>query len=396
MHHHHLRSIVIGYSRSSSRLILLKSQTPPLSARRCFSQEAIGKRYEKPWDYKKKRYGILGQLTDSTMRKLGENSLIISVEGNFGAGKSAFAKELANKIDFVYAREPDLEEHMHKMGSFSKRDIINEYVKGNERYHVDSLDEWHSQPSFKKTIAVQHKYYIIRWMQMRTALLHLMSTGQGVVLERSVFSDSVIGQSLYENNLMSDEAYRFYMRDLIPNTIGELWRPHACIYLDMKPEECLQRIRQNGKSFEKESKVYTLDLLRSVDKNYKRLFLPEVRNHMHLLTLNGPSEASTEKVIEDLEMLDFEDETKFHDWRVKRETTINLYRKVLSNHQHCYSLVTAPSGFIDVPEYLKYGEDYVTLQQKLNEDTRYNEQHLDTSFTLFGPMGKGTGERNWL
>jgi len=31
-----------------------------------------------------------------------------------------------------------------------------------------------------------------------------MSTGQGVVLERSVFSDAVIGQSLYDNNLLSD------------------------------------------------------------------------------------------------------------------------------------------------------------------------------------------------
>jgi hypothetical protein len=30
--------------------------------------------------------------------------------------------------------------------------------------------------------------------------------GQGVVLERSVFSDSVIGQSLFENNLMSDQG----------------------------------------------------------------------------------------------------------------------------------------------------------------------------------------------
>ena len=144
-----------------------------------FSQQAVGQRYPKPWDYKKKRYGVIGQFTDSTMRRLGENSLIISVEGNFGAGKSAFAKELAKKIDFVYAREPDLEEHLYKMpNGYSKRAIVNEYVNENKRFRVDSLDEWHQEPTFKKAIALQHKYYIIRWMQMRTALLHLLSTGR--------------------------------------------------------------------------------------------------------------------------------------------------------------------------------------------------------------------------
>ena len=48
---------------------------------------------------------------------------------------------------------------------------------------------------------------------------------------------------------------------------------------------------------------------------------------MHVLNL-GSNEVNTDKVIEDLEMLDFDDETKFQDWRVKRETTINLYRKM--------------------------------------------------------------------
>jgi len=174
---------------------------------RLFSQAEIGKRYAKPWDYKKSRYGLLGQLTDSTMLKLGENSLLITVEGNFGAGKSAFAQQLAKQIDFVYAREPNLDEHLWRLpNGESKRAIVNDIVKDNQRFRLDSLDEWHERPTFKRAIALQHQLYTIRWMQMRTALLHLMSTGQGVVLERSVFSDSVIGQALYENNLMSDEG----------------------------------------------------------------------------------------------------------------------------------------------------------------------------------------------
>jgi len=49
------------------------------------------------------------------------------------------------------------------------------------------------------------------------------------------------------------------------------------IYLDKSPEECLKAIQAKGKSYEKESKVYNLDFLKSMDKNYKKKLLPELR-----------------------------------------------------------------------------------------------------------------------
>ena len=146
---------------------------------RNFSIENIGKRYEKPFDYKNKKYGFFGQVFDSTLKKLGENSLIITVEGNFGSGKSEFAKKLAKEIDFVYAREPDFDFHLFQLpNGQNKRNIINEYVQESKRFHIDSLEEWHLDPTFKRTIGLQHNFYNIRWMQTRTALLHLLSTGK--------------------------------------------------------------------------------------------------------------------------------------------------------------------------------------------------------------------------
>jgi hypothetical protein len=150
--------------------------------KRSFSIENIGKRYEKPFDYKNKQYGLFGQVFDSTLKKLGENSLIITVEGNFGSGKSEFAKKLAKEIDFVYAREPDFDFHLFKLANGeNKRNIINEYVQENHRFHIDSLEEWHLDPTFKRTIGLQHNFYNIRWMQTRTALLHLLSTGKLII-----------------------------------------------------------------------------------------------------------------------------------------------------------------------------------------------------------------------
>lgn len=361
-------------------------------SKRDFSIDQIGQRYGKPYDYKNKKYGFLGQMFDSTLNRLGDNSLIITVDGNFGAGKSEFAKKLAKEIDFVYAREPDLECHLYQQpNGENTRDLVNEIVGDNKRYRMDNVEEWHRDPSFKTSIALQHNFYNIKWMQMRTALLHLFSTGQGVVLERSVFSDAVIGQSLYDNNFLSDEAFRFYLRDLLPNTIAELWRPHVMIYLDKSPEDCLKTIQSKGKPFEKESKVYSLDFLTSMDQNYKKNFLPEMRGEMHVLTYNA-NDAQTERAIEDLDVLDFEDQSKFNDWRIRRETTINTYRKILSDYANCVALLNGPRSYVDVPEYLLYGEDLVKLGDKLFNDPRYAE---NSKSSLITPQ-RNISSRDWL
>ena len=102
-----------------------------------------------------------------------------------------------------------------------------------------------------------------------------MFLGQGVVLERSVFSDAVIGQSLYENNFLSDEAFRLYLRDLVPNTIAELWRPHVMIYLDKSPEDCLKTIKEEGKVLIIHAALYRVvnDIVMSIKMFLKNIYL---------------------------------------------------------------------------------------------------------------------------
>lgn len=103
-----------------------------------------------------------------------------------------------------------------------------------------------------RLVASDEHWFVV---YLRTNLIYFVicswrlfvTLGQGVVLERSAFSDTVIGQALYDNNLLSDEAYRYYLRDLVPSTLPELWRPHVVIYLDRSPEECLKEIKNNGK-----------------------------------------------------------------------------------------------------------------------------------------------------
>lgn len=64
------------------------------------------------------------------------------------------------------------------------------------------------------------------------ALAHVLSTGQGVVLDRSVFSDYVFVEAMNRANYISSGAKSVYY-DVRKNTIEELLKPHLVIYLDV-------------------------------------------------------------------------------------------------------------------------------------------------------------------
>lgn len=64
------------------------------------------------------------------------------------------------------------------------------------------------------------------------ALAHLLSTGQGVVLERSAFSDLVFVEALYKSNLITKISYKGLL-ETRSNSIPELIKPHLVIYLDV-------------------------------------------------------------------------------------------------------------------------------------------------------------------
>lgn len=164
------------------------------------------------------------------------------------------------------------------------------------------------------------------------------------------------------------------------------------IYLDKSPEDCLKTIKEEGKSYEKESKVYNLEFLKSMDTNYKKNFLPGMKNELHVLTYNS-SDARASRAVEDLEVLDFDDQTKFNDWRIRKETTINTYRRILSDYENCCALLKAPNSFVDVPEYLLYGEDLAKLGEKLSQDERYSSYANGSA--LINPA-KNISGRDWL
>ena len=317
-------------SSQINRISKLLSTTPSIIQIKCFSALEIGNRHPKPFDYKNKNYNSLQTLLDTqTVQRLGENSLIITVDGNFGSGKSEFAKRLAKEIDFIYASEIDLDRtfYIRKDNGANLREFVNSVVQKNELYRYNTVEEWHQNPLFKRGAQIQRAFYKARWLQYRCALISLFSTGQGIVLERSPYSDSVIAQSLYDENLVSKEFINYYKKDLVSQTLCEIWRPHVTIYLDRTPENCLKNIAKSGKDFEKKSQVYTTEFLKTVEKNYKKSFLPEMRQDICVLSYdNNDEQIVIDDVIDDLESFDFDQIQKFSDWSVKNPSIVDNLR----------------------------------------------------------------------
>lgn len=78
-------------------------------------------------------------------------------------------------------------------------------------------------------------YLCLRYEQYVDALAHVLSTGQGVVLDRSCFSDFVFVEAMQKSDYISRAARSVYY-DIRKNTIPELLKPHLVIYLDVPVE----------------------------------------------------------------------------------------------------------------------------------------------------------------
>lgn len=83
--------------------------------------------------------------------------------------------------------------------------------------------------------------YFNRFNDYIDSLAHLFSTGQGVVMERSAYSDIVFVESLYKHNLITRTTYKGLIEQRT-NALPELLKPHLVVYLDVPVDKTLVSI----------------------------------------------------------------------------------------------------------------------------------------------------------
>ncbi|XP_046903749.1 NADH dehydrogenase [ubiquinone] 1 alpha subcomplex subunit 10, mitochondrial [Hypomesus transpacificus] len=275
------------------------------------------------------RYGWWAYaLGERTTPRLKENSKIISVDGNLASGKSALAQKLADKLGMLYMPEPDTH-YLDKM--------TEEKVSLPSRFNGNcSLEKFYLDPkaSDGNSYRLQYWMYVMRLLQYSNALEHLITTGQGVVLERSPFSDMVFVEAMFKQGYIRKQCVEHY-NEIKGISICEFLPPHLVIYVDSPAEEVQKKLKQSGKSY---LQNVPLAYLKSIEDAYKKTFLPKMSESAELLAYDTTQIQDIERVAEDIDVLKFDKGP----WMEQDDVTFHYTRMLVEDKQLVADLACIP------------------------------------------------------
>ncbi|KAK7791763.1 hypothetical protein R5R35_012313 [Gryllus longicercus] len=311
-----------------------------------------------PYPYKSKTYGFWNALFDKTTWRFDDNSKIIVVEGPIGVGKTTFAKALADDLEMLHLPECNMDMKYINDYGFDIRQLDPQLPESCQSFDIQ---KFYDNPNHQNVASFQIEMYRLRYEQYLDALSHLLSTGQGVVMERCAFSDFVFLEAMHKAGYISRGARSVYY-DISKNTIPELLRPHLVIYLDIPVKKVQERIKKRNIPYEVNSKVLTPKYLSDVEEFYKLRFLKEISQHSELLVYDWSDFGDVEVVIEDIERIDFDQydkyELKLRDWRLADEWAwCELRQKYTKGRHFLMNNFLVPR--LDVPELLIPAGDIV-------------------------------------
>ncbi|XP_076854461.1 NADH dehydrogenase [ubiquinone] 1 alpha subcomplex subunit 10, mitochondrial [Brachyhypopomus gauderio] len=260
------------------------------------------------------RYGWLAfMLGERTTPRFTENSKIFCVEGNLASGKGALAQSLADRLGMLYMPEVDV----HYLDKMTKESVpLDKAYNGN-----CSLEKFYMDPKAKdgNSYRLQSWLYIMRLLQYSDAMEHLLATGQGVILERSPFSDGVFLEAMFSQGYIRAACVEHY-EEIKNISLCEFLPPHLIIYVDNPVEEVQKNLKASGKSY---LQNVPLSYLQSIETAYKKTFLPKIRVDSEVISYNARETQDVEKIAEDIKFLKFnkgpwleQDDVTFHHKRV--------------------------------------------------------------------------------
>lgn len=320
---------------------------------------------------------------DYTIDRFDENTKIIVIDGPIACGKSELAAKLAEEFDMKHYPEPTGDDFYINPYGFDLRTLDPRLPENCRSFDHKAFNK---DPTHRHAGRYQFILYQLRFRQYMDAMTHLLNTGQGIILERSIYSDYVFANAMVENNFMTKEA-RVVYQDLKDNTINFLFRPHLVVYLDTPINVIRDRVKERNRDYEKDSKILTDGFLTSLEKHYKQEYLKEISKHSEILVYDWSVKGETEIIVEDIERIDFDTydygETKGKDWRKGKEVEWADIRMGFTNNKTgILNLLTVPNWIAD--ELMINGEDSHQLELVLNSvpclqyDYGYNAEAGDT------------------
>ena len=144
--------------------------------------------------------------------------LFIGIAGIIGAGKSTLAKALGDHLGLPAYYEP-----------VADNEYLADFYRDTARY------------SFATQI-----YLLNRRFQQHQEIIW---RGGGGVQDRTIYEDAVFAKMLSEIGLMEERDYRTYLQ-LFKHMSNFMCRPSLIVYLDVKPERSMERIRMRSRDVE--------------------------------------------------------------------------------------------------------------------------------------------------
>lgn len=288
------------------------------------------------------RYGwwayALGERTTPRLKHL---SKIFAIEGNLASGKGAFAQKLADKLGMLYMPEVDTL-YLDKMTG--EKQPLPVHFNG-----MCSLEKFYTDPKAAdgNSYRLQHWMYLMRLLQYSDAIEHMLTTGQGVILERSPFSDMVFLEAMFKQGYIRKECVNHY-NEIKHISICEFLPPHLVIYVDNPAEEVQKKLKQSSTPY---LQNVPLAYLKSIEDSYKKSYLPTVSETSELLAYDVAQAQDIEKVAEDIEYLSFEKGP----WLEQDDVTYHHMRMLVEDKHRVATLAHIPKF---LPEITIGAHDY--------------------------------------
>uniref|UniRef100_A0A4Y7NIM1 NADH dehydrogenase [ubiquinone] 1 alpha subcomplex subunit 10, mitochondrial n=1 Tax=Moina brachiata TaxID=675436 RepID=A0A4Y7NIM1_9CRUS len=322
-----------------------------------------------PFPYKEKKYTFLKALFDTTSDRLDENSKLILVEGPPAAGKGALAKEIAEDLDMHYLPSPTIAEHMVNSYGYNLKQLDSQLPETCKSYDETDFLRDPKQLNGTKAGRFQLTKFSLRYQRYIEALAHILNTGQGVVMDRSPYSDLAYIAAMAEHGIVSRNIFNYY-HQVRNNSLFAIWRPHLVVYLDVPVEETRRRIEARNRPHEKDSLATTPAYLQTLENVHKKNYLKDISIHAEVLVYDGSKPVEPEIVVEDIERLNFEQygpyDEKMKDWRSEDKWTFNNHRMTFTNDQDSLMQYLNVPG-TRCPEVIIPPEDFRTFERIFHE-----------------------------
>lgn len=186
--------------------------------------------------------------------------LFIGIAGMIGAGKSTLATRLGELLKLPVYYEPVADNH-----------YLADFYRDTARY------------AFPTQI-----YLLNRRFQQHQEIIW---RGGGGVQDRTIYEDAVFAKMLVDLGLMEERDYQTYLA-LFRHMSNFMCRPSVIIYLDVRPERSLERVRMRSR--EVESGI-TLAYLEALYQEYGR-FIQDISRTIPVIRVDYDQFRSPEEM----------------------------------------------------------------------------------------------------